>query len=82
MKSISLSIAFGLLYMSLGFMLTFSFYESKINKKLCEYSKYATTEFKVINGNVYCEYKGSYYPLAKHKPKSKHNLEHRSDNNG
>ena len=49
-------------------------------KQLCEYSKYATSDYQVINGSIYCRSSdNSFQLLTKHKPKSKHLDDHRSD---
>ena len=46
-------------------------------QSLCEYSKYATPHYKLIDDVIYCKSSdNSYQMLQKHKPKSDHNKEH------
>ena len=49
----------------------------KSNARLCEYSKFATPHYKLIDDVIYCKSSdNSYQMLQKHKPKSDHNKEH------
>ena len=68
----------------LGIILGSSIFElldkGETEKQLCEYSKYSTSDYQVINGSIYCRSSdNSFQLLTKHKPKSKHLLDHRSD---
>ncbi|GAG77739.1 unnamed protein product [marine sediment metagenome] len=49
-------------------------------KRLCEHSKYATSDYDLINGQLYCKDSGNGYQLlTKPKVKSVHLEDHKSD---
>lgn len=48
--------------------------------ELCEYSKYKTNQYKMINGKLYCQSSdNSFQRLTKYKPRSKHMDEHKTN---
>ena len=48
------------------------------SKLLCEYSKYATSDYKITNRVLYCmSSDNGYQKLTKHKPRSLHMNDHK-----
>lgn len=68
----------GLAWYLVGWELAEIKFKAESSSMLCQYSKWNTGDFQVINGHIYCRSSpDAYQALKKHKEKSKRLEEHK-----